>query len=471
MARKKNKWIWPVVGSIVALIIVIMIVMSVIKNRQGSKGITVNAEDVKKRTIKEMVSASGKVFPEVEISVSSDVSGELVELFVKEGDSVTVGQNLAKIDPDIYKSAVERGEAGLNNTKAQVANSKANKSRADATLQQSIAQKKQIEAQLANARTVFNRNKQLLDDGVISQADYDNAMSSLRSLEANLEAAEATVLSAQAGVDAAVQTVKSAEFSVQSAEATLKETKTSLNRTSIYAPMSGIVSYLGKEKGETVLGTSQMSGDIIFKISNLSDMEVQVDVSESDVLRVNLGDNVNIEVDAYMDRIFTGKVTEIANSASNSTGMTLTTDQVTNFTVKIRIDRESYQDLVSENNRFAFRPGMSASVDINTESLEGVLTVPIQAVTTREKTAKEKENSKDDDDDINEVVFVTSADTVAMKIVKTGIQDDTYIHILSGLSDGENVVTGPYSAVSKSLKQGKKIEVVEKGKNRKSWGK
>lgn len=468
MARKKKNWTWLYI--LVGLLLLVLIALAVMKGKKGKEGIEVYAEKVEKRTIKEMVSASGKVFPELEINVNSDVSGELVELYVKEGDSVTVGQILAKIDPDIYKSAVERGEAALNNTRAQVANSEANKSRAEATLQQSIAQKKQIEAQLANARTVFNRNKQLLDDGVISQADYDNALSSLRSLEANVEAAEATVSSARAGVDAAVQTIKAAEFSVESAEATLKETKTSLNRTSIYAPMSGIVSYLGKEKGETVLGTTQMTGDIIFKIANLSDMEVQVDVSESDVLRVNKGDVVNIEVDAYLDRIFTGKVTEIANSASNTTGMALTTDQVTNFTVKIRIDRDSYKDLVSKNKRFAFRPGMSASVDINTSSLDDIVTVPIQAVTTREK--EEDEKTGNDEEDVMEVVFVVNADTVAMKEVKTGIQDDTYIHVVSGLEGNEEVVTGPYSAISKKMESGKEIEVVEKDdKKKKGWGK
>ncbi len=469
MARKKRNytWLWILLG----LILLIMIGFAITKNNKGSEGLEVQAEEVQKRTIKEMVSASGKVFPEVEINVSSDVSGELVELYVEEGDSVTVGQLLAKIDPDLFKSAVERGEASVDNARAQVANSKANLSRSEATLQQSIAQKKQIEAQLENARAVFKRNDQLLKDGVISQADYDNAYSSLRSLEANLEAAKATVLSAEAGVEAAKQTVKAAEFTVKSANATLKETKTSLNRTSIYAPLSGVVSYLGKEKGETVLGTTQMSGDVIFKIANLSDMEVQVDVSENDVLRVNLGDKVNIEVDAYLDRVFTGKVTEIANSASNTTGVSLTTDQVTNFTVKIRIDRESYEDLVSKKNKFAFRPGMSASVDINTETMDEIKTVPIQAVTTREKSEEEMEKSKNDDDDVKEVVFVVNSDTVAMREVVTGIQDDEYIQIISGLEDGDQIVKGPYSAISKKLEEGKKIKVVDEDEKKKGgWG-
>ncbi len=457
MARKKKKSsVWFYI--IAAVVIAALVSMIFYKKSKGEDGISVYIEQPKERTIDELVSASGKVFPEVEINVSSDVSGELVELYVLEGDSVTAGQTLAKIDPDLYKSAVERGEASLDNTKAQVANAKANLSRSEAALQQSIAQKKQLIAQLENTRAVFKRNEQLLKDGVISQADFDNAKSSLRSLEANLEAADATVLSSQAGVEASRQTVKSAEFTVKSAEATLRETRTSLNRTAIYAPMSGIVSYLGKEKGETVLGTTQMTGDIIFKIANLSNMEVQVDVSENDVLRVNLGDEVKVEVDAYQDKIFTGKVTEIANSASNTTNAMLTTDQVTNFTVKIRIDRSSYQDLISKNKKFAFRPGMSASVDIKTESIKDVMSVPIQAVTTR------VDDKIEDDEEIKEIVFVQQADTVVIKEVKTGIQDDKYIQILSGLDKEDEVVTGPYSAVSKELEKGSKVEKTDKAK-------
>ncbi len=473
MARKKSSCLfWVILG--IVLLLILMAIGGYFYNQQRSdKGLEVYVEQVEKRTIEELVSASGKVFPEVEINVSSDVSGELVELYVEEGDSVTVGQILAKLDPDLYKSAVERGEASVDNSKAQVANAKANLSRSEAALQQSIAQKKQIVAQLENTRAVFNRNKQLLQDGVISQADFDNAQSSLRSFEANLEAANATVLSSQAGVEAAKQTVKSAEYTVKSAEATLKETKTNLNRTAIYAPMSGIVSYLGKEKGETVLGTTQMSGDVIFKIANLSNMEVQVDVSENDVLRVNLGDEVKVEVDAYQDKIFTGKVTEIANSASNTTNAMLTTDQVTNFTVKIRIDRSSYKDLISSRNKFAFRPGMSASVDIKTESKEDVLSVPIQSVTTRDMQKKKKASSNEDED-IKEVVFLLEGDSVLMKEVKTGIQDDQFIQILSGLEGNEKIVTGPYSAISKKLEQGKQVIKTDENesgdKKRRSWG-
>ncbi len=464
--KKKKSYLWLyllLAGLIGALVMVILW-----KNKGKSDGIKVQVENVEKRTIKELVSASGRIYPEVEVKISSDVSGEVVELYVEEGDSVTVGQLLCKVDPEAFQSSVERVQATVDNAKSQVANAKAGLARSEAALQQSIAQKKQIEAQLENARTIFRRNEQLLKDGVISQADYDNAQSSLRSFEANLESAVATVRSAEAGVEASRQTIKASEFSVKSAEASLKETRTSLNRTSIYAPMSGVISMMSVEKGERVVGTIQMTGTEIMRIANLSSMEVQVDVSENDVLRVNLKDEVNIEVDAYLDRTFTGKVTEIANSAANTTGINLTNDQVTNFTVKIRIDRASYNDLLKTGSKFPFRPGMSASVEINTNTRKDILTVPIQAVTTREKDEEEKES-----DDLNEVVFVVKGDTVEQRIVKTGIQDDEFIEVLSGLEDAEEIVKGPYSAVSKKLESGEKIEKTDDkkdGKGSPGWG-
>ncbi|MGB1217476.1 MAG: HlyD family secretion protein, partial [Saprospiraceae bacterium] len=451
--KKNYTWLYIVIG----LIIVGLIAGVMMKSRSGDDVLSVEVETVEKRTIKELVSASGKVFPEIEVGISSDVSGEVVELYVEEGDSVKVGQLLAKVDPEVFVSAVDRVQASVDNSKAQVANARANEARSEAALQQSIAQKKQIQAQIENARAVFQRNDKLLADGVISQADYDTAKSSLRSLEANIEAADATIASSRAGLDAAAQTVKAAQFSVKSAEASLKETRTNLNRTSIFAPMSGVVSKLSIEKGERVVGTAQMTGTEIMRVADLSKMEVQVDVSESDVLRVNRGDEVEIEVDAYLDRMFQGKVTEIANSASNTgSTMSLTTDQVTNFTVKIRINPESYKDLLGGGKRFPFRPGMSASVDINTKTQKDIIAVPIQAVTTREGEDK----NKDGDEEIKEVIFVMQGDSVSMKEVKTGIQDDSYIEVLSGISLNDEIVTGPYTAVSKKLEDG--IEVKKK---------
>ena len=245
--------------------------------------------------------------------------------------------------------------------------------------------------------------------------------------------------------------------------------KTNLRRTSIFAPMGGIVSKLNVELGEQVVGSVQMTGTEIMRIANLNSMEVQVDVSENDVLRVNLGDDVEIEVDAYLDRKFKGKVTEIANSASNTgTSISLNTDQVTNFIVKIRIDPDSYKDLIMKGKKFPFRPGMSASVDINTDTQVDVLSVPIQSVTTREDEEKdddEEEKKKKDEEEIREVVFVMQADTVLMLDVKTGIQDDEYIQIISGLEEGAEVVEGPYSAISRKLKSG--MEVVKEDKEKK----
>ncbi len=442
--KKSNKWL--IIGLV--LIIGAMIAAAIFKGKSKPKGIEITTEKVEKRTIKETVSASGKVFPETEVKISSDVSGEIVDLYVEEGDSVYVGQLLAKIDPDAFFSAVERGEAGLNSAKATLANSKAN-------IESSRAQKEQILAQLENARTINNRNQKLYKDGVISQVDYETSQTNVRQLEANLRAAEASINSAE-------KSAEGAGYQVKSSEASLKELKTNLSRTSIKSPTNGIVSSLSVEKGERVVGTIQMTGTEMMRIANLNSMEVQVDVSENDILRVNLNDEVDIEVDAYLDKTFKGEVTEIANSASNisSAGMSLNTDQVTNFIVKIRIDPSSYGGMISDQQKFPFRPGMSASVDIYTNEKSDILTVPIQCVTVREKEDDKKKKDKDEEEQI-EVVFVMSGDTVRMAEVTTGIQDDEYIQILTGLEINEDVVTGPYSAVSKKLKEGKTVRIKE----------
>lgn len=443
--KKSNKWL------IIGLVVIIgaLVAAALFKGNGKPKGIEITTEKVEKRTIKETVSASGKIFPETEVKISSDVSGEIVDLYVEEGDSVYTGQLLAKIDPDAFFSAVERGEAGLNSAKSTLANSKAN-------IESSKAQKEQIVAQLENARTINNRNKNLFNDGVISQVDYEASQTSVRQLEANLRAAEASINSAE-------KSAEGAGYQVKSSEASLRELKTNLSRTSIKSPTNGIVSSLSVEQGERVVGTIQMTGTEMMRIANLNTMEVQVDVSENDILRVNLNDAVDIEVDAYLDKTFKGVVTEIANSASNisSGGVSLNTDQVTNFVVKIRIDASSYDSMVSGKQKFPFRPGMSASVDIYTNEESDIMTVPIQCVTVREKEDEDdKKKGKDEDDQI-EVVFVMSGDTVRMAEVTTGIQDDEYIQVLSGLDLDEEVVTGPYSAVSKKLKEGKRVRIKE----------
>ncbi|HKK73727.1 MAG TPA: efflux RND transporter periplasmic adaptor subunit [Saprospiraceae bacterium] len=453
MAKRNNRNL--LIIALVAIIAVLIIAV-VIKSRNSEDGIKVTAESVEKRTIKEMVAASGKIFPETEVKISSDVSGEIVELYVEEGDSVITGQLLANIDPDAFQSQVERGEASVNSAKAQLANSRAQ-------VENAIAQKEQIIAQLENAQVVYNRNKQLFADGALSEADFQASEANLRGLEANLKAAEASIKSAQ-------QSVQASEFSVKSSEATLRELKTSLRRTSIYAPTNGIISMLSVEQGERVVGTIQMTGTEMMRIANLNIMEVRVDVSENDIPRVSIGDEVDIEVDAYIDRIFKGTVTQIANSASNSATAALTSDQVTNFEVRILINPDSYQDLIDGGNRYPFRPGMSSTVEINTETRSGILTVPIQSVVVREKEDLEGKKGKSDDGDeeldreeeLVEVVFIAmEGDTVKAVPVVTGIQDDTYIEVKEGVKEGDKVVSGPYSVLARRLEPGTEINVVK----------
>ena len=451
MAKRKGNY-----TLIIVLVVAIgaLIGVAVWKQKSKPKGEKVYVEKVEKRTIKEMVSASGKVFPQTEVKISSDVSGEIVELFVEEGDSVILGQLLAKIDPDAYQSQVERGVAGVNSAKAQLANSRSQ-------IENSKAQKEQIHAQLINAREIHKRNEELKKDGVIATADYETSYSNMKALEANLRSAEANIKAAE-------ESARASMFSVHSSEATLKELKTSLRRTTIYAPMNGIVSRLNVEAGERVVGTIQMTGTEMMRIANLNAMEVRVEVSENDIPRVSYGDVADIEVDAYLDRKFRGIVTQIANS-STSTGTTtaLTTDQVTNFEVRISMDASSYNDLITSNKPHPFRPGMSASVEINTETKDDIISIPIQSVTTREKdekgSKKKRINEKKEkaQDDLLEVVFVCKDDTVKMVEVKTGVQDDTYIEVLKGLQEGEEVVAGPYTAISRKLKEGKRVNKVD----------
>jgi len=433
---KKGKRTWIIVGLV--LVLATLIGLAVVKGKRAPKGERVKIEEVKKRTIKETVSGSGKVFPEREVKISSDVSGEIVELYIAEGDSIKAGQVLAKIDPDAYESAVERGQAALSNAKANAAMSNSQVLNAN-------AQREQIIASLENAKNVHERNIKLFNEGVISEVEFDQSLANLRGLEANLRASEASVESTK-------ESAKGSAFNVESAQASLKELRTNLNRTTITSPVDGIVSSLSVEQGERVVGTIQMTGTEMMRIANLNEMEVQVEVSENDILKVKLNDKADIEVDAYLDKVFSGVVTEIANSAANiqTAGSALSSDQVTNFIVKIRIDSESYKDLVS-NSIYPFRPGMSASVDIYTSQVEDVVTIPIQAITTR------LEDEDDDDSEALEVVFVYDADTVSQVNIVSGIQDDEYIHVLSGLEEGLSVVTSPYSAISKKLENGSNV--------------
>jgi len=430
---------------------VILIIIAIIGKRLGWFGneneFEINTEKATKRTIVEIITANGKIQPETEVKISSDVSGEIVELNVKEGDEVIKGDLLLKIKPDTYISGIERMEASLNSSKANFANSKARLA--------------QVEAQFTQTELTFNRNKKLFEQGAISQADYDNANSAYEMGKADVEAAK--------------QTVVAANYSIKSAEASLKEANENLIKTSIYAPMSGTISKLSVEFGERVVGTMQMTGTELLRIANLNIMEVKVDVNENDIVHVKFNDTATIEIDAYTDQKFKGMVTSIANSSSSTSTSIVSTDQVTNYEVKIRILPESYQNLIPKNNPkyYPFRPGMSATVDIQTKIERAVLSIPIQSVTTRIDSTKNKINKmlkkaneeqieKKEDSEYKEYIFKfeSNTNTVSMIKVKTGIQDNNYIQIISGVNENDEVVSAPYSVISKKLKDKSKIKKV-----------
>lgn len=405
--------------------------------------VKIETEQASIRNIVETVSASGKIQPEIEVKISAEVSGLILELPVKEGDLVNPGDLLVGINPDIYESALNRADAAVNTARASLSSAK--------------ARKLQAEAQFMAAERAFERSKELFNKGAISQADYDQSLSSFEVSEAEIEAA--------------IQSIRSAEFSVKSAEASRREANDNLNRTTLNAPMNGTVTALTKEVGEAVLGTSMMQGETIMKVSDLSSMEVNVEVNESDIVRVALGDTAEVEVDAYIDETFLGIVTEISNTALNSLDNNmLSMDQVTNFSVKVRILPSSYAHLMENTaaHLSPFRPGMSATVDINTERADNVLTVPIKAVTTRQDTTSNsfsKYMKKDDEADIADedkedivCVFVYEGGEAKLKAVTTGVQDSKYIQIKSGLSKDEEIITGPYDQVANKLKSGSKVE-------------
>jgi len=476
---KRKRWLlYSLIG-----LVAILIIAAVIKGRQQPKGEEVTTEKTQRRTIRETVSASGKIFPETEVKISSDVSGEIVELYVKEGDSVTIGQLMAKIQPDEYQSAVEQGEASLRTAQAQKKISGSNVKGSNAQIEQLKAEKARLEAQLTVAQRAYQRSEKLFKDGVIAENEFETATGNLRAAEAAINANDAALRNALSAFESSSENVNVSEYNITSQAANLKRLRTSLQKTLIRAPVSGIVSKLNVERGERVVGTLQMTGTEMMRIANLSSMEVQVEVSENDILKVNLNDEAEIEADAYLGRKFKGKVTEIANSASSIGvgAVNLNTDQVTNFIVKIRVDPASYSDLLSRSQRYPFRPGMSAAVDVFTQSADNALSIPLIAVTTREED-KENENKKKDDQEeedgpqakqvskkenliIKEIVFVVLGDTVGIREVKTGIQDNDYIEIKEGLQEGETVVTGPYSAIARKLKGGTRVKL--KGKEEK----
>jgi HlyD family secretion protein len=427
---------------IIGISAVVLIVVLAIGKKQGWFGnegfLKVATEKGIEREIVEIITANGKIQPETEVIISPDVSGEIVDLVVKEGDEVVRGQYLLKIKPEAYQMARNRAEASLNNARAR---------------------QKQSEAQLEMASLDYKRNSKLFEDDAISKSEFEQSLTSYNSALAEKEAAE---------------------FSVMSAQATLDEADESLTKTSIYAPMAGTISSLSVEFGERVVGTSMMSGTEMLRIADLNRMEVEVEVNENDIVRVSNRDTALIEVDAYPDTRFKGVVSEIPVSANT---MGVTTDQVTNFMVKILLLAESYEDKISENNPYPLRPGMSATADIQTDRRTGIYSIPIQAVTTRmdttgvteQKDEQRVESISSDgtvaseaiptevtpgSDEPKVVVFTFSEGKAWMKEVKTGIQDNNYIEVTEGLSLEDEIIVSPYSAISRQLKNDMQVEVV-----------
>ncbi|MGR7812451.1 efflux RND transporter periplasmic adaptor subunit [Lacinutrix undariae] len=417
-----NKTAKIIVISAIALILLLVIgsKMGVFGKKGNFK--TVTTQKVTLIDIVETVSATGKIQPEIEVKLSSEVSGEIIELPIVEGQQVKKGDLLVRVNPDIYQSSLNRSQASLQNVRAGLS---------------------QAEASLKESKATYTRNKTLFEKGIISKADWDKAISSYEIAQANKQ---------------------SAYYNVQSASATVNEANDNLNRTNIYAPMSGTISKLDVELGERVVGTQQMAGTEIMRVANLNNMEVEVDVNENDIVKVQIGDSTIVEVDAYLKKEFKGVVTEIANSADG----TLTADQVTNFRVKVRIIEESYKDLVEgKPEHFSpFRPGMTATVDIITNKRAKTVAVPISAIviktdTTTAKTTVDKTMPviKTDSEEKFECVFVANNGAAKLRVVKTGIQDNSNIEIISGLKEDDEIITGPYNVVSKLLKSGDKIEI------------
>jgi HlyD family secretion protein len=450
---KKLKWI--------IFFIVLVVVLFVVLKKTGvigkDEGVKVSTEKVTKRTIVETVNASGKVYPVVEVKMSPDISGEIVELNVAEGDSVKKDQVLARIYGDIYATQRDQAAAIVNQQEAQVANTTA-----------SIGA---LQAQLDQAKKTFDMQKELFDQKIISRNEFNTADAALRSAQANFNAAQQGIRGGQAGV--------------QSARAALAKANKDISRAALIAPMDGVVSLLNVKKGERVVGNSMMAGTEMMRIADLSKIEVRVDVGENDIPKVHLGDSATIDVDAYYNRKFKGVVTEIASSNTGAAAAQTTSNtgtEVTNYKVYIRLLPESYADLIDPKRpkAFPFRPGMSASADIKTKTHENRLAVPINAVTTRDKNdtsgnKKVVDDTKPSDDmsdasettsntdDLEEVVFVVQKDHKVKKVkVRTDIQDINYIEILSGLKEGEEVVTSPYNVVSKVLKDSTLVKVVPK---------
>jgi len=403
---------------LIILAVILLIIILIIGKKAGwfgeeNSAINVETQKVIPTTIIQKVSATGKIQPELEIKISSEVSGEIIELPVKEGQMVKKGDLLVRINPDIYQSVVKRSAASLETVRA--------------SLQQSSATLKEAEES-------YKRNKVLFDKGVISKSDWDKAVSAYEVAKASRE---------------------SARFNVQSAMASVSEAQDNLKKTIIYSPTDGTISKLSVELGERVVGTMQMTGTEIMRVANLHNMEVEVDVNENDIVKISVGDSVNVEVDAYLKRVFKGTVTNIANTANTTTSA----DQVTNFKVKIHIEEASYKDL-SESKPVGyspFRPGMTATVDIITQTKKDAVAVPISAIIVKKKSEIDPKTPKEEADKKQEAVFVLKDGKAELRAVTTGIQDNVNIEILSGVAKDEEIITGPYNVISKTLKNNEKV--------------
>lgn len=444
----KKKLIWIIGGLFAVIILLVTLKKTGVIGKETGEEVT--TEKVQLRTITESVNASGKVYPEIEVKVSPDISGEVVNLFVEEGDKVTKGQVLAKIYADIYSTQRDQVTASVNQTQAQYENVKASLSG--------------LKTSYENTKATYERYQKLLADKIVSRSEFEQTEQSFRSAESNY-------LSAQ-------QSIKSSAAQIQGVRAQLSRAEKDLARTTIVAPMDGIVSSMGVKKGERVVGTAQMAGTEMMRVADMKSIEVRVDVGENDITKVKIGDTALVEVDAYNKRKFKGVVYKIANPVSALSATAAASTEVANYKVHIRLEPSSYADLIVENAKFPFRPGMTASADIQTKSKVNVISVPLNAVTTRDKEGNGKETkvtaAKTDDknasapdskdEDLNEVVFVLQKDNkVKMVKVKTDIQDLNYIEV-SGLKVGDEVITGPYSTVSKLLKDGTLVKVVAKEK-------
>jgi HlyD family secretion protein len=435
----KKKTLWWLIGGGTGLLLLLII----IGKSTGDKGTKVAVEKTATHTITETVTASGKIYPETEVKISPEVSGEIVQLNIQEGDSIRRGALMVKINPAIYSSMVNQQQAMLDETKARASNTR--------------EMAEQAKAQFNQAQASYDRSTRLYNEKVISAVEFEQA--------------KTTYLSAKASYEAARANISGGQYGVQGAAAILSQARENLRKTTVVAPVSGIVSQLNVKLGERVLGTAQMAGTEMLTIADMARIEVRVDVSETDIAKVKLGDTAIIEADAYRNRKFKGIVSRVGVSSNKAGMQQMSTDQVTNYTVRILILPESYSDLAAKlpKGKFVFKPGMSASVEIQTRKEPNILSVPVNAVTTRDWPDSVKKKNKDkeiESDEIRQVVFVYNAKDkkVQLRDVKTGIQDNKYIQVTSGLKEGDEVVIAPYGAIARTLKEKSLVTITDKDK-------